>query len=119
VAEELTRRDLVTVGQQAGEPSTDRSVEVQPVLGFQLQHDRGQVGLGDASDADPVLRRHRLMSRHICLPTGEHGRAGALADEVGDAGDARSDGLVQRLLHRHEIHPARRDRRDQTGTSVR
>jgi len=51
-----------------GQPLLHRVVEGKPALGDQLHDQCGDVGLGHAGDAEPVLRRDRARTSKVRYP---------------------------------------------------
>jgi len=59
VVQQLPHGDLCAVAEQAGQVPGGRVVQAEPALGGQLQRHGGDVGLGEAGDAEPVSGPHR------------------------------------------------------------
>jgi hypothetical protein len=95
LVQQLPDRDLVPPGNQAWQEAGDGVVERQAPLLRQLEQNRGDVGLGQASDPERVAGAHPLLGSRLGEAACEQRRPVASADEEGCPGRACSDELRQ------------------------
>jgi hypothetical protein len=72
MSEQLAHADLVAARDGARQPALDRVVERQPALLHELEHDRGDVRLGDAADPEPRRSGWRASGAQVGDAVGEH-----------------------------------------------
>ena len=101
-------------GTDPGQPALDAVLEGESLLADELQDDGGDERLGDAADAEAVVRAHRRPGLQVAVAAGEADRPAALADEQHRPRDAGGDdpierGLELRLAYRRGGRRRRRD----------
>ena len=101
-------------GTTPGSQRSTLSSQGESLLADELQDDGGDERLGDAADAEAVVRAHRRLGLQVAVAAGEADRPVALADEQHRSRDAGGDDPVERALELHVAHRrgGRRRRRD-------
>ncbi len=100
VVEQLADADLVAVRYESRQPMLDRVGQAELALADELQDDGCGVRLGDAGDADAVVRPDRRLRADLAEAAGDADGVLAVAAEQDDTGSASGDERVGVLLQR-------------------
>ena len=100
VVEQLADADRVAVRDEPRQPALDRVGEAELAFADQLEDDGCGVGLGEAGDADAIVRTDRRLRADLAEAAGDADGAVAVAAEQDDAGGAGGNESVGVLLQR-------------------
>jgi hypothetical protein len=118
VVEQVAEADSAALAEAPGEELAEAVVERDPVLGDELQHDRGDEALRDAPDPERVLRS-RASPAELGLPGDDDDALAVPLDERDDGGNlARGDEPVGGALEQLGLG-GRRSRAGENGAGQR
>jgi hypothetical protein len=100
VVQQLTERDVRSVGDGAGLPALDGVPEIELALLGELHDDGRDVGLGEAADAEAIVRVDRRLRLEVRDAGGELKRLVAVTHEDRDARYPEADEPVHLGLDR-------------------
>src|SRR4051794_11861383 len=98
MVEELANRDSLAVRDEPRQVPLDAVTQAKLALADQLQDERGDIGLGLASDSEAVAWSHRGLIADIAEPTRNADRALPVTNHQDGARNTGSDEPIDALL---------------------